>query len=400
MINYGKSVLSPTQIGIWLGLNIDTTKMIFSVPERKLDKLLSSIDAILSHPKLLCSAKQLSSITGQLSAMSIALGPLVRFLTRATYHAIAKSSSWFSLFQLPIEAEKELTFWANNVRSKNGFSIQPKLLTSRIMFTDASDSRYGGFTFTRLGKHICTGRFDEEEMSSGSTYRELLAVKYCLQAFGDLVTHECLQVNVDNWGAAQILAVGSRHQHLQDLAMQIFNEAIRKNVQIVPKWVPREQNQAADEYSKLADSDDWSIDGASFAYISSLFGPFTVDRFADNVNAKLSIFNSKYYCPGTSGVNAFCENWSDHNNWLCPPICLIGSVLKFMALCKARGTLLVPVWPSAYFWPLIYYNGLQMASFVKNFVVVDPIYSSSCNNVFAAVLTLEPWPCQSTLQPR
>ena len=96
MINYEKSLLDPTQIGIWLGMSIGTRKMLFTVPDHKLEKLLAAIRLALSHSGELCSAKQLSSIAGQLSAMSIALGPLVRFMIRAIYHAIAQSASWYS----------------------------------------------------------------------------------------------------------------------------------------------------------------------------------------------------------------------------------------------------------------------------------------------------------------
>ena len=32
MINYEKSLLDPTQISIWLGMSIDTRKMLFTVP--------------------------------------------------------------------------------------------------------------------------------------------------------------------------------------------------------------------------------------------------------------------------------------------------------------------------------------------------------------------------------
>ena len=86
--------------------------------------------------------------------------------------------------------------------------------------------------------------------------------------------------------------------------------------------------------------------------------------------------------PTWSGVDAFRKNWSEHNNWLCPPISMIGSVINYVALCKTRGMLLVPMWPSSYFWPLIYPNGLHRASFIRDFVVINPIYSSSSNSVF------------------
>ena len=49
----------------------------------------------------------------------------------------------------------------------------------------------------------------------------------------------------------------------------------------------------------------------------------------------------------------------------------------------ARGTLLVPMWESSYFWPLIYPNGLHPAPFIKDIIVVDPWYQSErIHNVF------------------
>jgi hypothetical protein len=46
---------------------------------------------------------------------------------------------------------------------------------------------------------------------------------------------------------------------LQSLAIEIFNVCIRKNISIEVKWIPREQNQTADAYSKVFNYDDWSI---------------------------------------------------------------------------------------------------------------------------------------------
>ena len=54
----------------------------------------------------------------------------------------------------------------------------------------------------------------------------------------------------------------------------------------------------------------------------------------------------------------------------------IGSVLRNLILCKARGTLLVPIWPSSYYWPLIYPDGDKMADFVKQYIVKESFYSA------------------------
>lgn len=42
------------------------------------------------------------------------------------------------------------------------------------------------------------------------------------------------------------------------------------------------------------------------------------------------------------------------NNWLVPPISLIGKCILHLIGTESRGTIIVPHWPSSYFWPLIF----------------------------------------------
>ena len=51
-------------------------------------------------------------------------------------------------------------------------------------------------------------------------------------------------------------------------------------------------------------------------------------------------------------------------------------MLRHLILCKARRALLVPTWPSSYYWPLIYPEGDQMADFGKQYIVIEPFYSA------------------------
>ena len=56
-----------------------------------------------------------------------------------------------------------------------------------------------------------------------------------------------------------------------------------------------------------------------------------------------SFQNTRFYQPGTSGVNAFAQDWSNDKNWLCPhppPACLTCKVLRHLKACNATGTLL------------------------------------------------------------
>lgn len=57
-----------------------------------------------------------------------------------------------------------------------------------------------------------------------------------------------------------------------------------------------------------------------------MFGEFTCDRFADELNHRVEKFNSRFLCPKSSGMNAFTFNWKNEFNWLFPPVSLIGIV--------------------------------------------------------------------------
>ena len=86
-----------------------------------------------------------------------------------------------------------------------------------------------------------------------------------------------------------------------------------------------------------------------FKQLDQLWGPHSIDRFASSYNAKLSRFNSRFLQPGTEAVDAFTQDWSSENNWLLPPICLIGKLLSYVHESKAFGTLIVPMRKSSYF---------------------------------------------------
>jgi hypothetical protein len=78
-------------------------------------------------------------------------------------------------------------------------------------------------------------------------------------------------------------------------------------------------------------------------------GTYTCDRFADNNNRNVTLFNPKYFTPESSGVDAFAYDWLGHNNWLVPPIHLVSRCLIHMQLCKAKGTLVMQNGSRPYF---------------------------------------------------
>ena len=99
-------------------------------------------------------------------------------------------------------------------------------------------------------------------------------------------------------------------------------------------------------------------------------GLHTINRFVCSCNAKLSHFNSRFYQPGTEAVDAFLQNWHFKNNWILPPVSQIARVIAHSRVCKAEGTLVIPLRKSSYFWPLLRDDGRHWTTFVHDWVVL------------------------------
>ena len=78
-------------------------------------------------------------------------------------------------------------------------------------------------------------------------------------------------------------------------------------------------------------------------------------------------FFSLFLTLGTAGVNAFAFDWHAEICLLVPPVAIIGRVLYHLLACKARGTLVVPLWKSAFYWPLLCHN---FRPFIRDLLIV------------------------------
>ena len=170
--------------------------------------------------------------------MHLAIGPLVRLFTRNVYNFIENRNSWYEIKTVNKYVADELKFWLSNINAYNGYTYKPRPLTSCLLFTDAIEEGYGGFILRHLNKEICSAKFETYEKETSSTFRELLAAKYVLTSFGDLLKNQSVQVNIDNSSACRILSVGSSKPHLQRLAMEVFKFCTKLNIKLIPQMDP------------------------------------------------------------------------------------------------------------------------------------------------------------------
>ena len=105
-----------------------------------------------------------------------------------------------------------------------------------------------------------------------------------------------------------------------------------------------------------------------FGWLDSLWGPYTIDRFANSVNALVPHFNSRSCTRGSEAVDAFTCDWGEDTSWWCPPVYLVPRVIRHAQNTNAKGTLVVPQWLSSPFWPLLFPDGASPAVFVKEWL--------------------------------
>ena len=151
------------------------------------------------------------------------------------------------------------------------------------------------------------------------------------------------------WGVSCILKVSSSKPHLQKVAVDIFRLCFALGISLDSQWLPREENVRADLLSRFIDRDDWSLNPAVFRFLDARSGPHPVDRFSSHFNSQVARFNSKYFSPGCSAVDALAQDWGSDNKWLCQPVYLIIASVKHLCCHKGVGTLVIPEWPSAAF---------------------------------------------------
>ena len=120
-VNLQKSVWEPSQVGTWLGFHLDFNLNFITVPLPKITKLHENISRILALRFV--NAKDLASVASQLNSMFLAIGNIVRLMSRAMYAQISAQNSWFSNFYLEDSVVEELVFWQSSVDHLNGRRI-------------------------------------------------------------------------------------------------------------------------------------------------------------------------------------------------------------------------------------------------------------------------------------
>lgn len=389
LINEKKSVLSPVQELEWLGIIWNSVDFSLSIPDRRINDLLNSLQKGLSEFDRL-SARQLAQIVGRVISMSPVIGNISRLMSRYSYMNIENRKSWDSILcmKFPQLVHEELVFWLENIKKVNLKKLDFYSKSNVVVYSDASNVACAAYT-VEIESKIFHQMWTESESTKSSTWKEMRAIEQALLSYQKVFEGKTLKWFTDNQNCVKIVKSGSMKFELQELAKSIFSVCSQKCMSIDIQWIPRSLNTLADYASKMIDHEDWGVSTEFFNFIDGMWGPHTIDRFASHLNTKLPRYNSLFWNATAEAFDAFTQDWSNENNWLVPPIFSVLRVIRHMLSCNARGTLIVPKWTSAAFWPYIFKKNLECQDYITDvleFTNTERIFvhGSNENSIFGS----------------
>ncbi|XP_045208922.2 uncharacterized protein LOC123560830 [Mercenaria mercenaria] len=365
VINDEKSIWVPAQILEWIGICWNSVDFSISIPSRRVNDCILTLDTILNRIPLV-TARLLAQCAGKIISLSPVFGNLTRLMTRYLYLEIETRKSWDGTYKLSPTSPgvTEIKFWRSNLRSLNKRFLSGYSPTCTLVYSDASHVAAGSY-IVNCKDSVFHNIWSDYEKGKSSTFREIRAVKLALRAYGQLLKGKSVKWFSDSQSCVHIVQSGSTKPELQEESLKIFELCLKWNIDMKIQWVPREQNSVADDISKLNNTDEWEVTDDFFRFVDSLWGPHNVDRFASSQNRKLKLYNSKFLDFDTEAIDAFTQDWSGCNNWLVPPIRLVSRTIFHLLHYGAVGTLIVPKWPSASFWPIIFKKNFMKQDFIS-----------------------------------
>ena len=381
-VNTEKSQLQPTQSIQHLGFVVNLRQGTFTVTEERWEWMQQSFKQLANQGQRQRSihVKQLASATGQAVSMALALGDVSRLFTRALYAAINAAPSWRSHVVLDETCREEIQFWLGLSRRQFTGQIWRQTDTTPTvrLACDASGIGWGGLIQASPeeedNSHPARGYFLPWERLQSSTHRELRGAIMVLESLARFIKGRTVELQTDARNLMYIVGRGSSNPVTTALAKQLYWLCASLAITLCVVWVPRDENQASDELSKFEDDSDWQLNPRFFHWANDRWGPHTADIFASDLNHLCPTFFSRFYCPGTSGVDAFTYPWRHHNCWINPPFHLIGRVITKLKREKARATIVVPLWHRRVWWNRVCPDGTHLNIHTTDWVLLPRVW--------------------------
>ena len=347
-----KSIFEPTQRLVFLGFILDSVSMTVTPTDEKKHKTVDVCSTILATPRP--TIREVAELIGILVSNfpGAQYGPLhYRQLEYEKYHALVENKgNYDSSMILSPCATSDIKWWLNTAQQLKRDIVQDN--PGIVIQSDASTLGWGAI----YGGKKAGGRWMPREAVLHINILELKAAFFALKCYCSDLRNQHVRIFIDNTTAISYInnMGGSKSTMLNTLAKEIWDWCIARNLWISAVHIAGKLNIEADEKSrKFSDKHEWMINDRLFNEIITSFPALNIDMFASRLNNKLDVYCSWQPDPGSTYVDAFSVNWSSHEFYAFPPFSLIPRCLSKITTGKARGIMIVPVWPTQTWFPTV-----------------------------------------------
>lgn len=368
-VGWDKSAFFPVQRPQWLGMMVDIPALAFVIPDYKISEFQAMVAELSSKNSV--SYRTLASLAGKLLSFCPALR-LSRLYARVLYNCMkGVTTDWDKQMLTPAELLDTMTWLASQLPQWNGLSWAESRETLLMAGDYSSTHGYAAFTpYGELSTPIVISLTEEElafiaANKFSSTKGELTAIFQALSVLTEqhptLVVGKTFCYECDNQAAVAVLNGMKGNPRNFPIVRAIWELARSFNIDIRAVWFPRETaaQVEADRLSKIPDNSEWALHDSVFESkvltAVAMFGKtITLDPFASTHNAKAARFFSKYWCPGSAGVDAFMHKWAvdEHGNkmfaYINGDFSRMGEIIQKILSDQVDCAIIYPLWPR--FW--------------------------------------------------
>ena len=237
----------PSQVIVYLGIEIDSINMIIRLPENKLKKLNDELKCW--HNRKKCTKRELLSLIGSLSFACKVVKPGRIFLRRMIdlSTSVKKLSHHIDLNR---DAKDDIDWWVKFLPGWNGREIiqsSPISSSDLCLFTDASGCGLGGvFGNKWFSTPIRKTR------SVNIAFLELLAIYIAVCCWGRELINKQIVLRSDNEAIVHVWCSGScKDRDIMIIIRKLFFITASLNINLLIKHIAGKDNNLADLLSRL-----------------------------------------------------------------------------------------------------------------------------------------------------
>ena len=365
-------------------MHVDAAHQRFILPEEKKQDLTKTADSVLQSSVV--SNRQLAQLAGKMvaAAPAVHLSPL---WARAIYKAMVGEAGWDKLYPSVAALKADIQCYKDILAASQGGNWW-KRQHALLVAGDASEYAYAAYTPGGEFAYPMVVSFTEEElalMSSNqfsSTLREILCIYHLVQVLLEVdsasIQHKRLRYETDSQAGWYSVMGMKGNEATFPVVKQLLLLCAQWDIELETVWKPRSDahQQIADFWSKVEDSSDFKLHSQVYDELVSdplLAGHRPVlDAFATSANTKVpGAFYSKFYCPGSKGIDAMIHPWATSEAhglaglvYINGPFSMMGAIISKIQKERVNCILIGPNWPRG--WMAV----LQSMAAVKKAVVL------------------------------